>query len=231
MRVLVVDDDRPMAHHICRALTEESWAVDTVHDGERALELAGSVEYDVIVLDRMLPTIDGLAVCHRLREAGCTTLVLMLSARDTVDDRIHGLDAGADDYLVKPFAVRELAARLHALLRRRHGSASPVLRVGDLEVDPSTRIVRRGSREIALTAKEYALLEFLMRRPGVIHTRSIIAEHVWDFPLDSASNVVDVYIKHLRDKIDGPVTRGARSIIQSVRGVGYVLRVPGAPEN
>jgi two-component system OmpR family response regulator len=231
MRVLVVEDERPMAHHICRALAEESWAVDTAHDGERALEFASGGEYDVIVLDLMLPKIDGLTVCHRLREAGCTTPVLMLSARDMVEDRVRGLDVGADDYLVKPFAVRELAARLHALLRRRCGSASPVLRAGDLEVDPSTRIVRRGSREIALTAKEYALLEFLMRRPGVVHTRSIIAEHVWDFPFDSASNVVDVHIKHLRDKIDRPVNDGARSFIQAVRGVGYVLRGPAAPES
>jgi two-component system, OmpR family, response regulator len=231
MRVLIVEDERPMAHHIRRALAEESWAVDTAHDGERALEFASGVEYDVIVLDVMLPKIDGFTVCHRLRETGCTTPVLMLSARDLLEDRVHGLEMGADDYLVKPFAVRELVARLHVLLRRRHGSASPVLRAGDLEVDLSTRIVRCGRREIALTAKEYALLEFLIRRPGVVHTRSMIAEHVWDFPLDSASNVVDVYIKHLRDKIDTPVTHGARSFIQSVRGVGYVLRAPAAPES
>jgi DNA-binding response OmpR family regulator len=230
MRVLVVEDERTMARHICRALAEESWAVDAAHDGERALELAGGVDYDVIVLDLMLPKIDGLTVCRRLRAAGCTTPMLMLSARDLVEDRVHGLDAGADDYLVKPFAIRELAARLHALLRRRHGGASPVLRAGDLEVDPSTRNVRRGSREIALTAKEYALLEFLMRRPGVVHTRSIIAEHVWDLPFDNASNVVDVYVKHLRDKIDSPQEQGARSFIQAVRGVGYVLRNPAAPE-
>ena len=231
MRVLVVEDERHVAHHICRALAEESWAVDTAHDGERALDLASGFEYDIIVLDLMLPKIDGLTVCHRLREGGCTTPVLILSARDTVEDRVHGLDVGADDYLVKPFAIRELAARLHALLRRRYGTASPVLRAGDLEVDPSTRSVRRGSREIELTAKEYALLEFLIRRPGVVHTRSMIAEHVWDFPLDSVSNVVDVYIKHLRDKIDMPVNHGARSFIQAVRGVGYVLRVPAPPES
>jgi DNA-binding response OmpR family regulator len=231
MRVLVVEDERQVAHHICRALAEESWAVDTAHDGARALDLASGFEYDIIVLDLMLPKIDGLTVCHRLREVGCTTPVLILSALDTVEDRVHGLDVGADDYLVKPFAIRELAARLHALLRRRSGTASPVLKAGDLELDPSTRTVRRGGREIELTAKEYALLEFLIRRPGVVHTRSMIAEHVWDFPLDSASNVVDVYIKHLRDKIDMPVNQEARSFIQAVRGVGYVLRVPAAPES
>lgn len=229
MRVLVVEDERRMAHHISRALAEESCAVDMAHDGERALELASDCEYDAIVLDLMLPKVDGLTVCRRLRAAGCKTPVLILSARDMVDDRVSGLDAGADDYLIKPFAVQELTARLRAVLRRRGGSGAPVIRVGDLELDPSTRLVRRGDRVITLTSKEYALLEFLMRRPGVVHTRTMIAEHVWDFTLDSVSNVVDVYVKHLRDKIDTPAEHGASSFIQAVRGVGYVLRDPGAP--
>jgi DNA-binding response OmpR family regulator len=227
MRVLVVEDEYRMAGHIARALSEEAWAVDVAHDGERALELARAYQYDAIVLDLMLPKLDGLAVCRELRQGGNRTPVLILSARDMVEDRVRGLDAGADDYLVKPFAVEELMARLRALLRRRDREPAPVLRVGDLELDPATRTVRRGGREISLTPREYAVLAYLMRRPGVVHTRTMIAEHVWEFSLDHASNVVDVYVKHLRDKIDDP---DGPSFIQSVRGVGYVLRDPRASQ-
>jgi len=230
VRVLVVEDEHRMAHHISRALTEEACVVDVAFDGQRALELAQACQYDAIVLDLMLPRVDGLTVCRRLRAAGTGTPVLILSARDMVEDRVNGLDAGADDYLGKPFAVQELAARLRALLRRRAGNSAPVLRVGDLELDPSTRVVRRGSRLVTLTGKEYALLEFLMRRPGVVHTRTHIAEHVWDLSADCGSNVVDVYVKHLRDKIDSPAESAASSFIYAVRGVGYVLRNPTTPE-
>lgn len=223
MRVMVVEDERRMALHIGRALTEDFFAVDVAHDGERALDLAQASDYDVIVLDIMLPRLDGLSVCRRLREAGRQVPVLMLSARDMVEDRVGGLDAGADDYLVKPFAMQELLARVRALARRQSREMLPVLKVGDLEMDRAARRVRRGSREIVLTQKEYQLLEYLMRRPSVVHTRTMIAEHVWNFALDQASNVVDVYVKHLRDKIDDKETEGA-SFIQSVRGVGYVLR-------
>jgi DNA-binding response OmpR family regulator len=228
MRVLVVEDERRMASYICQALLEENFAVDCVHDGLSAFDMARSYEYDIIILDLMLPGIDGLTLCHRLRKAGQTTPVLILSARDLVEDRVTGLDAGADDYLVKPFATQELVARVRALLRRRQGTADPVLRVGNLELNPSTRKVKRNGQAIPLTMKEYALLEYLMRRPGVVLTRTMIAEHVWDFTFDLASNVVDVYIKHLRDKINEP---GKPSYIQTVRGVGYTVRDPESLEN
>ena len=225
MRVLVVEDERRMAGYICQALFEEGFAVDCVHDGRAALEMAEAYEYDVMVLDIMLPGIDGLSLCARLRKGGCATSVLILSARDLVDDRVAGLNAGADDYLVKPFAMQELVARVRALLRRRQGTGSPILRVGGLELNPSTRTVKRGGQSITLTAKEYSLLEYLMRRPSVVLTRTMIAEHVWDFTFDLASNVVDVYIKHLRDKINEP---GKASYIQTVRGVGYTVVDPEA---
>jgi two-component system, OmpR family, response regulator len=224
MRILVVEDERRVAHNIGQALAEESFAVDLAHDGPRALEYLESREYDAVVLDLMLPGVDGLTVCRRLRQLRRRTPVLILSARDMVEDRVRGLDAGADDYLVKPFAIEELLARIRALLRRHADGPSP-LRVGDLELDAPTRTVRNGSRRAALTPREYALLEYLMRRPGVVHTRSMIAEHVWDFPFEHASNVVDVYVKHLRDKID---EQGRPSVIQAVRGVGYVLSDPAA---
>jgi DNA-binding response OmpR family regulator len=227
MRVLVVEDERRMASYICQALLEESFAVDCVHDGLSALDMARTYEYDIIVLDLMLPGVDGLTLCNQLRKSGQSTPVLILSARDLVEDRVTGLNAGADDYLVKPFATQELVARVRALLRRRQGSAPPVLRVGSLELNPATRTVKRNGQPIPLTMKEYALLEYLMRRPGVVLTRTMIAEHVWDFTFDLASNVVDVYIKHLRDKINEP---GKASFIQTVRGVGYTVRDPESLE-
>jgi DNA-binding response OmpR family regulator len=222
MRVLVVEDECRMAAHIGRALMQEAFAVDLAHDGVSGLDLARTYDYDVIVLDLMLPGIDGLSVCRSLRNAGRKTPVLILSARDMVQDRVQGLDAGADDYLVKPFAIEELTARLRALLRRGQPEPAAILTCGDLTLDPASRVVRRGGQVVALTAKEYALLEYFMRRPGIVLTRTMIAEHVWDFSFDHASNVVDVYVKHLRDKLDA----GTPSCIQSVRGVGYVLRDP-----
>jgi DNA-binding response OmpR family regulator len=227
MRLLVVEDERRMASYICQALLEESFAVDCVHDGLAALDMARAYQYDAIVLDLMLPGIDGLTLCHRLRKTGQNTPVLILSARDLVEDRVTGLNAGADDYLVKPFATQELVARIRALLRRRQGAAPPVLRVGSLELDPSVRTVKRSGQPIPLTMKEYSLLEYLMRRPGLVLTRTMIAEHVWDFTFELASNVVDVYIKHLRDKINEP---GKTSYIQTVRGAGYTVRDPEAME-
>jgi two-component system OmpR family response regulator len=223
MRVLVVEDEHRVANYICQALVEESFAVDQAHDGLRALELAAEHQHDAIVLDLMLPGLDGLTVCRRMRQAQADTPILILSARDMVEDRVKGLDAGADDYLVKPFAIEELLARLRALLRRQSRHPDPVFTVGGLRLDPATRAVSCGSRPITLTAREHALLEYLMRRPGIVHTRTMIAEHVWEFPFDHASNVVDVYIKHVRDKID---TKGRPSFIQAVRGVGYVLSDP-----
>jgi len=211
-----------MAAHIGRALTEEAFAVDIAYDGEAALEFARLHEYDAIVLDLMLPKLDGLSVCRTLRREGRQTPILMLSARDMIEDRVRGLDAGADDYLVKPFAITELSARLRALQRRRQaGGPAVLLAVGDLKMDPSTRTVSRAGRPISVTAKEYALLEYFMRRVGAVLTRTMIAEHVWDFTFEHVSNVVDVYVKHLRDKID---VAGEPSLIQAVRGVGYVFR-------
>jgi two-component system copper resistance phosphate regulon response regulator CusR len=224
MRVLVVEDEHRMALYIGRALTEASFAVDVANDGARGLDLARDHEYDAIVLDLMLPHVDGLTVCRTLRIEGKRTPVIMLTARDLVEDRVRGLDAGADDYLVKPFAIAELAARLRALQRRHQPMSGTILQVADLVLDPATRGATRGSRPITLTAREYALLEYLMRRAGSVLTRTMIAEHVWDFTFDHVSNVVDVYIKHLRDKID---VIGQPSFIQAVRGIGYLLRDPG----
>ena len=230
MRILVVEDEGRMARHLCRALVEEAFAVDVAHDGQLALEFARAYDYDVIVLDLMLPKVDGLAVCRQLRESGCQAAVLILSARDLMEDRVRGLDAGADDYLVKPFAIEELMARVRALLRRGTHRDAPVLRVHTLELDRTARTVRRDGKLITLTTKEFSLLEYLMRQPGVVHTRSMIAEHVWDFTIELGSNVVDVYVKHLRDKIDDKDRPDRPSFVQSVRGVGYVLRDPDADQ-
>ncbi len=225
MRLLVVEDERRMARYLCQALCQETFAVDLAHDGVTALEMADTYEYDAIVLDLMLPRLDGLTVCRRLRGSGRQTPILVLSARDMVEDRVRGLDAGADDYLVKPFALEELTARLRALARRRQRCEGTLLAVGDLELDPATRAVRRAGCTVVLTPKEYALLEYLMRRQGLVLTRAMIAEHVWDYSFEQASNVVDVHVKHLRDKVDA---LGRPSFIQAVRGVGYVFRDPTA---
>jgi len=226
MRILVVEDERRMAAFISRALAEEAYAVDWASDGQAGLEMAKTYEYDAIVLDLMLPKLDGLAVCRALRSAGRRAPVLIVSARDMVADRVTGLDAGADDYLVKPFAVEELLARVRAL-ERRHDRGPATLKIGDLQLDPATRTARRGVRSIALTGKEYALLEYFMRRSGTVLTRSMIAEHVWNCTFDGGSNIVDVYVAHLRGKIDEP---GTPTFIQSIRGAGYVLRDPRAAD-
>jgi DNA-binding response OmpR family regulator len=226
MRVLVVEDERRMAAFISQALAEESHAVDWATDGQSGLEMAKTYDYDAIVLDLMLPKLDGLALCRALRQINRRVPVLIVSACDMVADRVHGLDAGADDYLTKPFAIEELLARLRAL-ERRHDHAPGVLKVGDLFLDPATRTARRGTRVVALTGKEYALLEYFMRRSGTIVTRTMIAEHVWNCTFDYGSNIVDVYVKHLRGKIDEP---GTPTFIQAIRGAGYVLRDPQAAD-
>jgi heavy metal response regulator len=222
MRVLLVEDERKISAYVRRGLEEEGYAVDTAYTGREALDWAAAVEFDLIVLDVLLPELDGLAVCRELRRHGARTPILMLTARDAVEDRVAGLDAGADDYLVKPFAMRELLARLRALTRRATDRKSTVLQVADLTLDPRTHRVKRGSRTIELAAKEYAVLECLMREPGRVLTRTVIAEHVWNYDVYNQSNVVDVYIRNLRRKIDDPC---AVKLIQTIRGAGYRLAV------
>ena len=221
MRILVVEDEPKVASFIRRALEEESYAVDVCGDGMTGLDWAQGVNYDLIILDLMLPGIPGLQLLRQLRTAGVKTPVLILTARSEVDQRVKGLDAGADDYLTKPFAIEELIARARALFRRASGTPTSTLQVEDLVLNPVTREVTRGGQRIELTAKEYALLEYLMRNAGRVLTRPMITEHVWDLDFDTFTNVIDVYISYLRNKID----RGRESsLIQTVRGSGYTLR-------
>jgi DNA-binding response OmpR family regulator len=223
MRVLVVEDEAAIADFIVRGLTEHGYAVDLASDGEAALEMLAAGSFDAALLDIMLPKLDGLSVCRRMRERGDRTPVLMLTARDTVEDRVAGLDTGADDYLVKPFAFAELVARIRALSRREPALTNPVLRVADLELDTTTRQVSRAGRAIELTAKEYALLEYLMRNPRRVLTRTMISERVWNYDTFNVANVIDVYIGHLRRKIDD----GADvKLIHTVRGAGYKIAGP-----
>lgn len=222
MRVLVVEDEVKVAAFVQQALREEGHAVDVAADGSDGLRFALSAEYDLVILDWLLPGRDGLSVCRSLRGAGQRVPILMLTARDAIDDRITGLDTGADDYLTKPFALGELLARVRALLRRGMPGMLPDLTVGDLILTPATRHVRRGLRSILLSAREYALLEYLMRHAGQTVSRTMITEHVWDFSFDSGTNVVDVYINYLRKKIDHGHDQ---KLIHTVRGVGYRLDV------
>jgi two-component system OmpR family response regulator len=224
MRVLVVEDDPKLAALLGRGLREEGVAADVANRGEDALWMAGSTEYDAVVLDVMLPGIDGFEACARLRADGVTAPVLLLTARDGVEDRIAGLDGGADDYLVKPFAFGELLARLRALARRGPVSRPPVLSVGDLRLDPATRQVWRGDSEIELTAREFAMLDAFMRRPGEALSRFDLLEAAWEGSYENRSNVIDVYVGYLRQKVDRPF--GAASI-ETVRGHGYRLRADG----
>jgi len=219
MRVLIVEDHPSVSNYVRRALQEQGYAVDLARTGPEALDWASVVEYDVIVLDIMLPEMDGITVCRRLRSQGHPAAILMLTARDSVDDRVIGLDAGADDYLVKPFVLKELLARLRALARRRTAKTS-LLKVADLSLDMRSRLVVRGNTPIKLTAKEYAVLECLIREPDRVLTRAEIAESVWNYDVDNQSNVVDVYIRNLRRKIDDPFDL---KLIHTVRGVGYCL--------
>lgn len=221
MRVLVVEDEVKMAGLLRRALEEEGYAVDVASSGGDGLWLGTENAYDAVVLDLMLPDVDGFDVCRRLREAGRWSPVLMLTARDAVSDRVAGLDAGADDYLTKPFSLAELLARLRALIRRGGVERPAVLRAGDLTLDPTTHTVRRAGSDIELTAKEFALLEYLMRHAGEVLSRTRLIEHVWDFAYEGDSNVVDVYVRYLRNKIDRPF---GRDTIETVRGSGYRLR-------
>jgi two-component system OmpR family response regulator len=221
MRVLVVEDEKKLGELLGRGLREEGYAADVAERGEEALWMARAVEYDAIVLDVMLPGADGFAVCQQLRAGGVWAPVVMLTARDAVDDRVRGLDAGADDYLTKPFAFEELLARLRALTRRTPVERPTVLEVGDLRLDPAAHRAWRGHSELSLSAREFALLEVLMRRPGLALTRSQLLDTAWDLAFERRSNVVDVYVRYLREKIDRPFGRDS---IETVRGVGYRLR-------
>jgi two-component system, OmpR family, response regulator len=221
VHLLVVEDDVRMAAALRRGLRAEGIVADLVADGDEAMRRVRVGGFDAVVLDVMLPGLDGFETCRRLRADGVWVPIIMLTARDAVDDRVRGLDAGADDYLTKPFSLAELLARLRALVRRGEAERPSVLQVGDLTLDPATRQVRRGDDEIALSAKEFALLETFVRRPGEVLSRLHLLEHAWDFAYDARSNVVDVYIRHLRRKIDEPF--GRRSL-ETVRGAGYRLR-------
>jgi two-component system, OmpR family, response regulator len=224
VRVLIVEDDLRMASLIRRGLVNEGLAADVAGNGDDALWMAQAHDYDAVVLDVMLPDVDGFEACRRLRGADVWVPVLMLTARDSVDDRVAGLDSGADDYLVKPFAFAELLARLRALTRRGERERPAVLTVGDLRLDPATREVTRASTPIPLSAKEFALLETFMRRPGEVLSRLHLLEHAWDFAYDNRSNVVDVYVRRLRRKVDEPFGRGS---LETIRGAGYRLRRDG----
>jgi two-component system, OmpR family, response regulator len=225
VRVLIVEDDLKMANLIRRGLREEGLAADVAIKGEDALWMAGSIDYNAIILDVLLPGINGFETCKRLRADGVWSPVIMLTARDGVEDRVAGLDGGADDYLIKPFSFAELLARLRAICRREVIQRPPVVTVGELRLDPATRRTWRGDTEIRLSAKEFAILEMFMRRPGEVLSRYQLLEQAWDFDYENRSNVVDVYVRYLREKIDRPF--GTRSI-ETVRGAGYRFHKPSS---
>lgn len=220
MRLLIVEDELQIAAFLERGLKEEGYAVDVVHNGNDAVDWALAVEYDGILLDVMLPGRDGYAVCRELRDQKVKTPILMLTARDAVDDRVTGLDVGADDYLIKPFAFKELVARLRAVMRRQTDTRTVELRVADLVLNTLTHMAQRGDRRIELTTKEYNLLEYLMRNPNRVLTRTQIAEHVWNLDFASESNLVDVYVRYLRRKIDD---ESGQKLIKTIRGSGYLI--------
>jgi len=225
MRVLVVEDKRQIADFIQKTLAEHSYAVDVAYDGEEVLDWPDLTDFDAIVLDIMLPGRDGIEVCRVLRERGLRTPILMLTARDAVEDRVRGLDSGADDYLVKPFAYTELLARLRALARRQtEATITSILKIGDLTVDTATRRVSRSGTEIELRTKEYAILEYMLRHPDQVLTRAMIADHVWNYDFENASNVIDVHIRNLRSKIDAEFEQ---KLIQTLRGTGYRISARG----
>jgi len=221
VRILLVEDNRRLSESLRMTLEEDGYAVDTAYDGLDGEEMGLISSYDIIILDIMLPGKDGLEVCRELRDRRVSTPILMLTARDALDDRVRGLDSGADDYLVKPFEVDELRARIRALLRRESPSKSGSLQVADLILDPATHTVRRGGQPIELTAKEFSLLEYLMRNAGRIVSKTMIMEHVWDYHFDPQTNVVEARISRLRDKIDRDADQ---KLIHTVRGAGYVLK-------
>lgn len=221
MRILLVEDEKKVAHFVKRGLKEEGYTVDTAFDGEEGHLLATTNDYDVILLDIMLPKVDGVTLCKKLRTEKNSTPILMLTAKDSVRDKVDGLDAGANDYLPKPFAFAELLARIRVLLRDKEDQPSTRIVVGDLTLDISTHKLTRSGKEINLTMREYALIEYFMRNPGVVITRTMIFEHVWDINFDTYTNIIDVYVNHLRKKIDEGFEK---KIINTVRGRGYILK-------
>ena len=222
MRILVVEDEKKVAGFIKQGLEEEGYAIDVAFDGREGVLMALDGVHDLIILDINLPKLDGLAVLQKFRQNHGTTPVLLLTVRAAIEDKVLGLDTGADDYLTKPFSFQELLARIRALLRRRVDAAPPLLQVADLTLDPARRIVSRGTERIDLSTKEFALLDYFMRNPGRVLTRTMIAEHVWDYDFDPMSNIIDVYVNYLRKKID---TGREPKLIHTVRGAGYVLQV------
>jgi two-component system copper resistance phosphate regulon response regulator CusR len=220
MRLLLVEDEKKVADFIARGLRAERYAVDVAYDGLSGWELAASVDYDLVILDLMLPGLNGTELLRRLRRKGKEAAVLVLTARDATQDKVENFEAGADDYLTKPFAFVELKVRVKALLRRQPAARMHVLRVGDLEVDRLTQQVRRGGRKIELTSKEYSLLEYLASHAGRVLSRTMIIEHVWDESFEGLTNIVDVYVRHLRAKVDDPYPA---KLIRTVRGAGYSL--------
>ena len=223
MRILLVEDNRRLSNSLRMSLEEDGYAVDPAYDGQEGEELAEIYPYDAIILDIMLPIKDGLEVCRQLRKMRINTPILMLTARDSVEDRVTGLDSGAEDYLVKPFALEELRARLRALLRRDSADKSGVLQVADLTLDPATHFVERDGKSIRLTAKEFSLLEYFMRNPNRVITREMAESHIWSYDFQAMSNVVDVYVRRLRRNIDEPFEA---KLIETLRGTGYRLRDP-----
>ena len=221
MRILVVEDEKKVAGFIKKGLEEETYAVDVAVDGEEGFAMAEANQYDLIVLDLMLPKIDGLEVLTRCREKKINTPIILLTAKDSVEDKVTGLNKGADDYLTKPFAFSELLARIRSLLRRGQGETKTVLSLADLSLDMVSHKVNRNGQEVELTGKEYSLLEYFMRNQGKVLTRTMIAEHVWDYNFDTFTNVIDVYINHLRKKIDKD---HPKKLLHTLRGVGYVLK-------
>ncbi len=221
MRLLVVEDEKKVTSFISKVLKEEGYSVDVAFDGQTGLQMAMDKVHDLIVLDIHLPGMDGMSVLHELRKGRVSTPVLLLTVRANIEDKVLGLDAGADDYLTKPFAFQELVARIRALLRRKTEAELPVLQFADLTLDPARRVVLRGVKKIDLTAKEYALLYYFMRNPGLVLTRTMISDHVWDYNFDSMTNIIDVYVNYLRRKIDSD---REHKLIHTVRGVGYVLK-------
>lgn len=221
MRILFAEDERDLNHIITKKLTSQGYSVDSVYDGEEAIDILFYTDYDAVILDIMMPKADGFAVLRALRSKGKNTPVLFLTARDSVQDRVAGLDSGANDYLVKPFSVEELLARIRAMTRTAFGVSDSLLSVGDLTMDTAAKIVKRGGKEIPLSAKEYALLEYLMHNVGIVLSREKIENHIWNFDYEGGTNVVDVYIRYLRKKIDKEYDK---KLIHTVRGRGYVLR-------